>query len=397
MRYEYRAIDQTGRRVSGALEATGTGHLETRLETMGLYLLTAREARRSPDFSRRIPRREWLHFWFQLKELLMAGVALQDALTDLCQAQDSRLQAVIAALIDDITAGRTLSQAMQAQERHFPPVFVCLIRAGETAGKLPEAVESLLAELSWEDELADKTRRVLIYPAFVAAVILAATLFLLFDLVPQLQAFLINMGEELPWQTRALFGLSRLLREYGIFLLPVGAALLFSLFLLSACLPGLRLYLDALVFRLPMFGPLWQKISLSRFAGAFALLYASGITVMEAMEITRGISANRALQKALMRAETRIHAGSSLHQAFAESALFPPFVIRMLRVGETTGALDRSLANVRHFYNRDVEAATLRAERLVEPVLTLVLGLLLGWIMLAVIGPIYEIIRHVGF
>jgi type IV pilus assembly protein PilC len=258
-------------------------------------------------------------------------------------------------------------------------------------------VESLLAELSWEDELADKTRRVLIYPAFVAAVIFSAALFLLFDLVPQLQTFLIDMGEELPWQTKALFGLSGLLREHWIFILAAGASALLVLFLLPLFLPGLRLYLDALVFRLPVFGPVWQKISLSRFAGAFALLYASGITVMEAMEITRGVFGNRALRKALMRAEADIHAGSSLHQAFAESGLFPPFVIRMLRVGETTGALDRSLANVRHFYNRDVEAATLRAERLVEPVLTLVLGLLLGWIMLAVIGPIYEIVRHVGF
>ncbi|MDR1849947.1 MAG: type II secretion system F family protein, partial [Zoogloeaceae bacterium] len=134
----------------------------------------------------------------------------------------------------------------------------------------------------------------------------------------------------------------------------------------------------------------------ARFAGTFAMLYASGISVLDALETMRGISGNHAIKRALAEAENLIRAGRGISLAFADTGLFPPFVVRMFAVGEATGALDRTLANVRHFYQREVEEAAHRAERLIEPMLTLFLGLLLGWVILAVIGPVYDVVTHVG-
>jgi len=395
MRYAYRAVDRRGRRARGQCESANLLELENRLKERGLELISAGECSRRERRSGRMPRREWLHFWFQLQELLLAGVAVQEALVDLAQAEDTRQRLVAEALLDGIGEGKTLSGAMAAQGG-FSPVAIGLVRAGETAGRLPEAIEKLRQELQREDEMLSMARRVLIYPLFVAAVIAAALFFLAYDLLPQLEIFLRGMGSDLPWQTRFLFTLSGFLREYGLVLLAGGMLLLFLLLLLLLS-ERLRLKFDAMLLALPLFGSVVRKVALARFAGAFAMLYASGISVLEALETTRAISGNRAIRRALMEAEASIRAGRGISLAFNDTGLFPQFVVRMFAVGEATGGLDRSLANVRHFYQRELEEAVKRAERLTEPVLTLLLGLLLGWVILAVIAPVYEVVANVGF
>ncbi|MDR1888310.1 MAG: type II secretion system F family protein [Zoogloeaceae bacterium] len=395
MHYRYRAIDATGRRVDGHLEAADPADLETRLTRLRLDLLHAR-AIAPPRANNAIARRKLLDFWFQLKELLRVGVPLQAALGDLRDTHDDPVKSVAAQLLDGIVAGQTLSQAMAAQTGVFRPVFVSLIRAGETAGELVRVMEDMIATLKWEDELVAKTQKLLLYPAFVASVVLAASVFLLLYLVPQLQTFLQQMGETLPVYTRLLFWLSDVLRRYGVWLLPAMplALIAVSLFFRHAAARQRR---DALLLALPLAGDMLCKIALSRFAALFALLYAAGIPVLEALGVTREAIGNRVIRQALATSEQAIREGRALSVAFADTGFFPPFVVRMLHVGETTGALDTALANVRYFYNRDVETAVGRAERLIEPLLTLLLGALLGWVMLAVVGPVYEVVSHVSF
>ena len=412
MRYRYLAIDASGERVSGMLEAATPEELESRLARMGLYLVREQSGRLAAAFSawtgrtraprRAVSRRELLDFWFQLKELLRVGVPLQEALRDLYDAHAEKggeaMRRVIGALREGIAAGQTLSQAMRSEpERAFRPLFVHLAQAGETSGDLARVMEDMIATLKYEDDLLRKTQKLLIYPAFVSVIILAACLFLFLYLAPQLKTFLRQMNEVLPFYTRALFAVADALGRYGLHLLAgvvLGALILKTWLVHSA---AARLYRDRLLLRLPVVGPVLQKIALSRFAGAFALLYAAGIPVLTAIAVTRDIVGNRAIQKALARAEEAIREGSPLSAAFAGSGFFPVFVVRMLRVGENTGALDIALENLCHFYRRDVDLVVERAERLIEPVLTLVLGALLGWIMMAFIGPIYDAVSHVTF
>lgn len=222
-----------------------------------------------------------------------------------------------------------------------------------------------------------------------------ATFFLMIYMVPQLKQFVKNMGQALPPQTQLLFFVSDLLVGYWwLFLsLPVLAVVVGQLVLRSN--PLARLRLDGMKLALPIFGPILKKIILSRFANTFAMLYAAGIPILESIRTTQDIVGNRVVRKALVRVEQSIREGQNVAGAFHDAGLFPPLVVRMLRVGENTGGLDKSLRNVSYFYNRDVKESVEKAQTLIEPMLTLFMGALLGWIMLSVIGPVYDVISKI--
>jgi type IV pilus assembly protein PilC len=274
-------------------------------------------------------------------------------------------------------------------------VFVNLIRAGETSGQLPDVLASLSESLKWEDELASHTKKLLMYPAFVATIVLSATFFLMIYMVPQLKLFVKNMGQQLPAHTRLLFFISDLLVAYWyvFLLLPVIAVVALQALLRGN--PLARFRLDDIKLRLPVLGIILKKIILSRFANTFAMLYASGIPVLESIRTSQNIVGNHVVRKALERVEQSIREGQNVAGAFRDAGIFPPLVVRMLRIGESTGGLDKALLNVSYFYNRDVKEAVGKAQTLIEPMLTLFMGALLGWIMLSVIGPIYDVISKI--
>lgn len=397
MLYRYSAIDARGRRVRGRMEAMNAVDLEMRLKHMGLDLI------RGEPFTRRafwggagVPRRELINFCFQLQQLTRAGVPLLEALMDLRDSlEQPRLKEVTANLVENIEGGQTLSQALAAHPALFDRVFISLIRAGEASGDLPTVLDNLTAALKWEDELISHTKRLLIYPAFVGSIVLSATVFLMVYMVPQLKLFVANMNQALPAHTRALFWVSDLLVDFWYIPLLGLAASGVALPLLLRSNPLARRRFDALKLRLPFVGSILKKIILSRFAGTFAMLYAAGIPVLEALRTTRDVVGNRIIRRAIEEAEQAIREGRNMAAALQETGLFPPLVVRMVRVGESTGALDSALHNVSYFYNRDVQEAVSRAQALIEPLLTLTLGALLGWIMLAVIGPIYDVISQI--
>ena len=284
---------------------------------------------------------------------------------------------------------------MDAHPRVFDTVFVSLIRAGEASGRLPDVLRNLTETLKWEDELASQTKKLAMYPAFVGVIVVAATFFLMIYMVPQLKQFVKNMGQALPPQTQALFFVSDLLVAYWYVVLAVPILLVIGLRILIRVNPLARLRFDALLLKLPLVGDILRKIILSRFASTFALLYSSGIPILEAVYTTQHVVGNLVVQRGLERVETLIGEGQNITAAFQRTGFFPPLVIRMLRVGESTGGLDKALANVSYFYNRDVRESVEKVQQLIEPMLTLLLGGLLGWIMLSVLGPVYDVISRI--
>ena len=397
MRFDYKAVSPEGRMQHGRLEATNAVDLEMRLKRMHLDLVSGQPSKDRKFYGgRRLPRPELINFCFHLEQLTRAGVPIIEGLADLRDSiEHPHFRAVIAGLIENIEGGQTVSQAMGAYPEVFRQVFVNLIRAGESSGQLPEILASLNESLKWEDELAAHTQKLLIYPAFVASIVLGATVFLMIYMVPQLKLFVKNMGHSLPLPTRLLFFISDLLVAYWpIFLLAPILATLGGLWTLRNN-PRARLRLDEIKLRLPVLGPILKKIILSRFANTFALLYAAGTPILESIQNTQQIVGNRAIQQALHSVEQAIREGRSVAAAFADAGLFPPLVIRMLRIGETTGGLDKALLNISYFYTRDIKDAVGKAQAMIEPLLTLFMGALLGWIMLAVIGPIYDVISTI--
>jgi type IV pilus assembly protein PilC len=284
---------------------------------------------------------------------------------------------------------------MAGQPKVFSKVFVSLIRSGEATGRLPEVLQSLTESLKWEDELASQTKKLVMYPAFVGTIVLSATFFLMVYMVPQLKQFVKNMGQVLPLQTQVLFFVSDMLVSYWYVALLLPVALFIGVKLLLYSNPLARVRFDGIKLKLPLVGDILRKIILSRFANTFALLYSSGIPILEAIRTTQDVVGNLVVRSGLQRVEQLIVEGQNVTAAFHSIGFFPPLVIRMLRVGESTGALDTALINVSYFYNRDVRESVEKVQQLIEPMLTVVLGLLLGWIMLSVLGPVYDVISKI--
>jgi type IV pilus assembly protein PilC len=394
--FAYRSVDSLGKRVNGRLEAVNMTDLELRLRRIGLDLINAHIAdntRRALFGGTRITRRDLITFCFHLEQMLESGLPLLDGLTELRDSMDSqRFREVIGSMIEAIEGGKTLSESLADHPVVFDQIFISLTRAGEQTGQLAEVLRRISEALKWQDELAAHTKKIILYPTFVALVVFGAVSFLMIYLVPQLGSFLKNLGQELPIQTRALVALSAFLAEYWY--LVLSAPLLLVLLVLAGVRysPNFAFAFDRYKLEIPYIGPILHKIILSRFSSTFAMMYAAGITVLDTLKIAEDIAGNLAVSDALARAGALINEGQNITGAFQAVGLFPPLVLRMLRVGESTGGLDQSLLNVSYFYNREVRESIERVQTLIEPTLTVVLGLIIGWILLAVLGPIYDAI-----
>jgi type IV pilus assembly protein PilC len=325
-------------------------------------------------------------------------VPIIEGLVDLRESvENPRFREVVSGLTESIEGGKNLSQALAEYPEVFSKVFVSLVRSGEQTGRLPEVLKSLTETLKWEDELAAQTKKLMLYPAFVGGIVILVTFFLMIYLVPQMASFIRNMGQDIPLQTRILMVVSAFFVNYWWALLALPFVLWGVLRVMLRNNPALAYTLDHYKITMPLVGPVLRKIILSRFASSFAMMYASGITVLDAIRSCEAIVGNRPLENALRVAGQQIAEGKNLTAAFQDIGLFPPLVIRMLRIGENTGGLDTALLNVSYFYNREVKEAIGKLQAMIEPVLTVVLGLILGWVMLSVLGPVYDAISKMKF
>ncbi len=393
--YRYKAVDAHGHVQRGQADAINPIDLEMRLTRLGLDLVSYRPVKSGWFFQARsgIKRPDLITFCFHLEQLLEAGVPMIDALTDLRDSlENRRLQEITAAMIESIQGGKSLSEAMRDFPYVFSTVFVNLVRAGEMSGTLTRVLRHMIDNLKWQDEQAAHTKRLFIYPVIVALVVGVAMFALMVFVVPELLKFVESMRQELPLHTRILIAVSGAFAAYWPFFL---AALVLGILAVMAgnrYSPGFRLWFDGRILGLPVFGVILKKLVLTRISTYFALMYASGITVLECMKVAEDIAGNRAVEEALRGAARQIGEGSGIAASFAATGLFPPLVLRMLRVGENTGALEASLNNVSYFYTRDVRESIDRLQALIEPAMIVVLAGLVLWVALSVLGPIYDVI-----
>jgi type IV pilus assembly protein PilC len=279
----------------------------------------------------------------------------------------------------------------------FDNVFVSLVRAGEQSGQLPEIFKNLADNIKWLDELISQTRRLMIYPILTLVVVLSVLIALLIILVPQIAALFKSMGLALPTQTRALIAVSGFMTQYWYVVFGVPVLAFAGMIVAVTRSPRVSYMWDYTKLRLPLVGTTLQKIIMSRFANVFGLMYRSGITVLEAIKICEDVVGNKVISDGLARAGQQIAAGESLTETFQNLGMFPPLVIRMLRVGENTGALDSALMNITYFYNRDVRESVDKAQKMLGPAMTLVLGGMLAFVVWAVLGPVYDILGKIKF
>ena len=397
--YKFRTIDAAGKIRSDTMVASNPMELEKRLGSMGFDLLSYKEQSKitsSALRSKAISRRELINFTFHIEQLIKSGVPLIDSLKDIRDSIDySHFTDVLQTIIDDIEGGKTLSLALAEHPVIFDKVYVTLVRVGEETGQLSEVLKDLAETIRWQDELVSQTKKIMIYPAIVTVIVLMVVSFLMIYLMPQLLPFIKNIGSEIPLHTKILIDVSNIFVDYWYIVFSLPVLFIFGLKFASKNNEEVRFFLDGLKLKIWLFGPLLTKIKLARFANYFAMMYSSGITVLDALRISEDMVDNMVLEKSINEARNNISDGVIISKSFEKVGVFPSMIVRMIKVGEDTGAMDDALLNVSYFYNREVKESIEKIEPTILPVLTVVLGGIMMWIMMAVLGPVYDAVAGV--
>ncbi len=395
--FHYRAIDQFGRQAKGRMEARNVADLELRLQQMGLDLTTVKSTKWAwYHFAKnKVSRRDLVLFCFQLEQLMTAGVPILEGLNDLKETTENfSFKKVLTAIAGEVKGGKTLSQALATHTDIFDDVFIHLVAAGEQTGELPTVFQHLSETLKWQDTLVAQTKRLLAYPLFIFVVVMLAIAFLMIFLVPELVKFMDSLGQALPWNTKLLLFISSAFVDYWWLMIALAIVIISSFVAWVNHNADARYTFDRIKLNLPLVGDVLNKVIMARFARYFALMYRTGIPILTAIKTCENVVANQVIAEALSNIHDSINAGHSMSDSFKTTGLFPSLVIRMISVGERTGALDQSLMHVSYFYDRDVDELLQKMLKILEPTLTVVLGLVLMFIMAAVLGPVYESFSH---
>lgn len=392
--FKYKAVTSSGDVVRGMAEAVSALEMNRNLSMRGLTMVSYRPAvfaryHRKPKWSRK----DLINFIFHLEQMLAAGIPMLEALTEFGYSADRKRQSsVVEALVKKIDGGQSLSNACSAMPETFSPLVLSMLEAGEQSGKLEQTLRELGDLLKWQDESISRLRRVMIYPAFVAVVLLAAILLFMTWLVPGMVAFIGTAGATLPWHTRALIVTSEVVSDYWVFAAIAMIVVTIALRMLALVSRRTQLGLDRIKLRIPLIGPVIYKTRLARFSRCASMMYGAGINIIEALRFSKGTLENRMMEAAIEGVGRRLIDGQGISNSFDEVKVFPPLVARILRVGESTGALDVSFDQLSYVYDRESKELTEKLEQSLGPIMTVIVGVIMMWVVVSVIGPIYDLV-----
>ncbi|ASJ76240.1 type II secretion system F family protein [Granulosicoccus antarcticus] len=328
---------------------------------------------------------------FHLHHLLAAGVGLGEALTELSEMETNRrIRQVWLGVTSRVEAGESLSEAMASKPRIFSALVIALIRSGEINGQLAIACDNARELLEWNRATKARMATVLLYPMFALLVLLAVVAFLFISVVPSLENFLAAGNADLAWHTRGLLALSDWMGRLYVPLIVCLTSLVVCTMALRQCNANFKLFSDHCLLRLPVAGALICELSLSRYAIVCGRLYRSGIELEQSMKISEDLVVNKALGQGLIRARTLMMAGTSLGEALSGISLIPASFRRLLAAGESAGALGQAMLQAGDQRQRHAQHLVERIERLAGPVTLMVVGVNLLWIVISVLGPVYD-------
>ncbi len=396
--YKYKAIDMSGKFIQGSLDAGNVPDLELRLEKMDLDLVTFKQKEPGADlFGRnKVGRRDLINFSFYLEQLTRSGIPIIEGLTDLRDGEENpNFRDVITGVIEAIEGGNSFSQALGFYPKIFDDVFVSLIKVGERSGKISEVLVDITSTLKWQDELLSKAKKIMTYPAVMGTLVFSVIMFMMIFIVPDIMSALVGLGGKIPFETRALMATSNFLVNYWYLVIAVPLATYFFLSYLYQTSSKAKFKMDGVFLKIWLIGPISEKIKISRFTRYFALMFASGITVLDAINLSKSVVAKAVLEDGIDIAWQQISEGGSISESFKNIGIFPPLVVRMLRVGEASGKMDKSLENVSYFFDRDINDSIDKMEPVIQTAMMATIGLIVMWLALSVLGPIYDTISTV--
>lgn len=397
--YKYSALNQKGRTIRGMVMADNELDLEMRLKPLGLELLDAKETKEKKG-SRygKVKIKDMIILCLHLEQLDRAGVPLHEALIDVRDSTDSpRLKAVLTNVYEMVKNGSVFSKALAQFPKIFDSVFVGLIASAEKTGNLSEAYTHLSHHMKWNNDLKRKIKKAVRYPCVLIVVISIVISVMMLAVVPKLVDFIINQGFSLPLHTRALIAVSGAFENYWYLILGFPVVSIIALFTLYKISEKFAYTFDSFVLRLPVIGPVVRKIDMARFTHFFSVMYRSGIDILEALESSKKVVRNRVLKESLDYVKLSVSDGNSLTSSLRLSNQFPNLVIRMFKVGEDSGNMNDALENINFFYNREVNDSVDGLIGMIQPTLTVIMGVMIFWVIAAVFGPLYESFSKMKF
>jgi type II secretory pathway component PulF len=393
--YKYKARDQAGKAAGGVITADGPDDLEAGLKDSGLYLITSRRVARPRAMSRRLPRKELIAFTAQLASIAGSGIPLLEGLEDISSESENLVfKATVDSIMSELRRGRSLSDALELSPTSFGPLYVNTVKAGEEMGSLEGVLERLVSYLEWEEEVSSKIKQAATYPAIVGIVLSVVITILVGFILPRFAAIFARKGFPLPLPTRILLETAGFMRGNW----PVMIAAVIGLVLLAKTLTSTqagRRAFDWTKLHLPVAGELMNKLALSRFAHTLATTVGSGVDIITAIDLAGLSTGNSIFAGAGRRAAEDIGAGNAVASSLKGTGLFPALFVRMVSVGETTGALATMLEKASQAYDREVRPAVARIMTAFEALVTIVMGIAVAMVALSIFLPLYKMLMLV--
>jgi type IV pilus assembly protein PilC len=397
--YKYTVRDKAGKTVAGSLEGDSKEAVSSKLRSMGYVIVSLEEggsllaSMNNIKFGTGVKAKDITIFARQFSTMINAGLSLTKCLTILGQQTESDgLRTVIAQVGKDVESGQSLSDSLGRHPKIFPPIFVNMVRAGETGGVLDEVLNRVADHFESEQMLKGKINSAMTYPMAMGGLVLCILILMMVFVVPVFQGMFASMGGQLPFATQILVDISAGSRSWpGLVLVVSGTAGYFLFKWWVGTEQGLFIW-DSIKLRMPVFGEITRKIALAKFTRTFGTLVSAGVPILSALEIVGATSGNEVVAQAVKKVRSAIKEGETIAKPLSESPVFPSMLVQMIAVGEETGALDAMLNKIADFYDDEVSVAVDSLTSMIEPLMMAVMGLLVGGIVIALYMPMFNII-----
>jgi type IV pilus assembly protein PilC len=398
--YQYIAKDKNGHAITGSLEGNSEQDLAEILHKKELIVISIeqvkKKALKAAGKDKNVKLDDLVVFTRQLATMIDAGIPLVHALGILSeQIESPSLKSVIVTVRQDIEAGMSFCNALGKHPAIFSDLFINMTKAGETSGMLDEVYDRLASYLEKTAALSRKIRSSLVYPAVVVSMALLITAFLLLKVVPTFKGIFDSLGGVLPLPTLILLGISDMLRKYILILIAILVIAVISFKKYISTDKGSYNF-DHFKLRAPVVGVLFRKLAVAKFARTFSTLVRSGVSILSALDIVSKTSGNKVVEEAVVNCSKSVRDGEPLARPLSKSGVFPPMVTRMIGVGEQTGQLEKMLSKIADFYDEQVDAAASALTSMIEPLVIAFLGIIIGFIVVALFLPIFKITELVA-
>lgn len=395
--FTYAGKGRGGQPAKGELDAPDRDAAITQLRTLGVTVANIEEKKKPKGQKKQsITDKDLVIFTRQFATMIDAGLPLVQCLEILSTQSDNRTFGVLLADVkSDVESGTTYADALKKHPKVFSGLYANMVQAGEIGGILDTILQRLAKQMEKDAKLKSQVKSAMVYPAAIVGVAVIVVSVLLVFVIPIFAKMFTDFGGALPGPTQFVIGVSEFMQKYIILMVIAAVGAGYALKQYYATPPG-RLTIDAFALKLPVVGDLIRKISVSQFTRTFGTLLQSGVPIMDGLEIVARVSGNKIVENAIMASRTSVGEGKALSEPLGKTGVFPPMVVQMIAVGEATGALDAMLGKIADFYDEEVDAAVTALTSLLEPMLMVFLGTVIGFIVIAMYLPIFKMAAAIG-